>query len=352
MYKTKGLFSKGTNLISAEIVARELYPSDDTIDVIQTNIGYTQDETFLTEIPTPNLSTPKPGGFYQTCLWGSIILSVICLLSSPTLLIFTLIPLIIIIVIKIMQRNKNKKYAPLFKMLKDMDFKSFNQTINSFNLQPNLGKHENRIILRLYTEILDDGVEEQEMESIAILQKIANPFDLKNINAYYISQIFNSELNTQISLEALNYINKLITTLNLTEENKDKFEKLLDKNRQFHAEPAKIEPSFQIKEDCYYEGHGKVITFTTLGRYSRNTIKYTKKGFKEKEEVDTLLTDKCLILIGTGTTKILFKNIMKIRIMERYKLISFLLSNRKEPVYLSTPDNVKLLSILSRLNSK
>lgn len=103
----------------------------------------------------------------------------------------------------------------------------------------------------------------------------------------------------------------------------------------------------QNGEICYYEGVARVLKFKTLRSFQRDRRKYSVRGLAIEREGTLLVTNKRLLVIQEGTTAIPFSKILEFEIDHDRNLIAITKDGANAPVYLTTPDALRVSAILA-----
>ncbi|MGM0444554.1 MAG: hypothetical protein ACQEQV_10240, partial [Fibrobacterota bacterium] len=107
-----------------------------------------------------------------------------------------------------------------------------------------------------------------------------------------------------------------------------------------------------LHEPCYFSGDGRLLKKRVIDRFQRNGVRHTVRGFVNDREGTLAVTPKEVLLIGGGRTKIPLKDILDLEVDWEQQLLVITRSNRKNPVYLTTPRALTAAAVVERLISR
>jgi hypothetical protein len=90
-----------------------------------------------------------------------------------------------------------------------------------------------------------------------------------------------------------------------------------------------------------------VLKVKTLRSFQRDRLKYTVRGLTIEREGALLVTNKRLLVIQEGTTAIPLSKILDLEIDYDRNLIAITKDSANTPVYVTTPDALRVSAILA-----
>lgn len=112
-----------------------------------------------------------------------------------------------------------------------------------------------------------------------------------------------------------------------------------------------IEYDFPLAKDevCYFQAPGRLLVKKVLAGHQRQYVMHKQTGLVAKKEGTLLITSSRLLLVGDGSLSIPFGKILDLEVDMDMNLITITRSDRKNPVYLSTPESLSAGALLDRL---
>jgi Protein of unknown function (DUF4236) len=291
-----------------------------------------------------------------------IVSSIASVLYSPYLLIVSLLSFIGILSIATLNIIAGFKLFKSKRMIKKQKYDDLIIYLEQILKKGRLKQYDHYIIYNVYQNIImpiieDLAISEKEKEVLGFFENVINKADLSIINAYFYSRLvskFTQDKYLDPKEEA--FLVRYSNIFKMYDKDKseiDKGVKYFKELRVFEENPLeKITPSVDIGEECYLETECKTMKYKSLRSFTSGGSRYSEKSYVADKEGKLFITDTKLYMVGQGSSKYLLKNLVSTELDPRDNVIEISLLNRQTPLYISTPDNFKVLIAINKAKAQ
>ena len=225
--------------------------------------------------------------------------------------------------------------------------------------------HVEHFLGDLYTILLQISVEQPDEEHITVFNTVEKVIPLKSeiknqIKQAMLSQTLEQALEDHIlSMEEETEIRWLVHKLNLppdfVNEELNYLELASGIREQMEMPLEEIESPIPLVrgEHCYANFENvKLLEERVLNRFQRDRVQYRELGFEEQLSGFLVITDRRIVLTGRGSREYRLNRIADIITDLEANVIELILTNRKNPIFLTHPSVILLAARLEKIRAE
>ena len=225
--------------------------------------------------------------------------------------------------------------------------------------------HVEHYLSDLYTILLQISVEQTDEEHIIVFNTVEKVIplssDVKNqIKRAILSQALEQAFEDHIlSIEEETELRWLVHKLNLppdfAEEELNYLELASGIREQIEMQLEEIESPIPLVrgERCYANFENvKLLEERVLNRFQRDRVQYRELGFEEQLSGFLVITDRRIVLTGRGSREYRLNRIADIITDLEANVIELILTNRKNPIFLTHPSVILLAARLEKIRAE
>jgi hypothetical protein len=216
---------------------------------------------------------------------------------------------------------------------------------------------------KIYVAALRAVVEDRRVEAdeLALLTQLKNTFQLEEkfvqraradcFRAAYFEAIADHELERDEEATLDHLRKELGIPDSAISEDLEALEQLREIRmiREGQLPELTADVKLQKSESCHYIGEGRILKSKVLKRFQQDGQKFNVRGLVIDKEGKLLVTNKRILLVHSGTTSIRFEKIVDLEIDADQNLLSITKDGAQKPVFVTTPDAMKVGAMLATL---
>ncbi|TDX48315.1 DUF4236 domain-containing protein [Orenia marismortui] len=340
--------SQGTQRRSTRKITKEVF--------VDTKVTYSSDvkttDVNIEKIPPmPEKFSMKR--FYALGFLGLIMANPVTILAS--------IVFFIIAIKRTKQNSKLKKDKDIAKELHEKlvnaigntnkeEFENIFSEIISLKAHPKLEDYFNSFTLHSILYCLSE-IEDENFITKDELNNIKNKLGLsderyRSIKVITFRSMFDDFLKDyELDEEEEQSIRRLISLLDLSERDIRSELKTIEvmsqirKEAESNLEPIEVDVNIQKSEDCYYSTKAKIIKEKKISQQTVEGVTYKKIGHVVEKKGTAYLTNKRILLVGSGTYSTKLNKILDVLVTPENNIIELIIDGRKSPLIYTTPES-------------